>query len=169
MDPLENWRRRKVLPHIRGRLLDLGCGFNNLVRAYDGTAGVGVDVFGWPGIDVLIASAARLPFRTAAFDTVTIIAALNHIPNREAALTEVHRVLRPDGRLILTMISPLVGAMAHIMFKRDEKTRGGMSAGEKNGLRRGEVVSLLSASGFALRRTEPFQLWLNCVYVAEKL
>jgi hypothetical protein len=32
MDALETWRVRKVLPHVRGRLLDLACGFNHLVH-----------------------------------------------------------------------------------------------------------------------------------------
>src|SRR6476620_9547381 len=34
MDPLERWRLRVVLPFVRGRLLDLACGYNNLVRAH---------------------------------------------------------------------------------------------------------------------------------------
>ena len=36
-------RVRAVLPHIRGRLLDVGCGFNRLVRNYEN--GIGVDVW----------------------------------------------------------------------------------------------------------------------------
>jgi SAM-dependent methyltransferase len=166
MDPLESWRRRRVVPHLRGRLLDVGCGFNNLVRAYG--SGVGVDVFPWPGIDVLIADAGALPFLDASFDTVTVLAALNHIPNRDAALREIRRVLRPGGRVVLTMIGPLTGKVAHVLFRRDEDTRGGMRPGEKDGLTRGEMESLLRGAGFGLVRTERFQLWLNCVYVAER-
>lgn len=166
MDLLEPWRHRKVLPHVRGRLLDVGCGFNNLVRSYG--KGVGVDIFKWPGIDVLIGDAAALPFPDATFDTVTILAALNHIPNREAALQEVRRVLRPDGRLVLTMIGPLTGRMAHLVFRRDENARGGMLPGEEDGLTRKEVDTLLSAAGFVLTHVDSFQLGLNCVYVAAK-
>jgi SAM-dependent methyltransferase len=166
MDLLESWRHRKVLPHVRGRLLDVGCGFNNLVRAYDG--GVGVDVYHWPGVDVLVGDAARLPFTDDAFDTVTILAALNHIPNREAALREVGRVLRQDGRLIVTMIGPLTGHVAHTFFKRDEDTRGGMRPGEKDGLTHEEMRALLTRSGFALERVVRFQLGLNRVYIARQ-
>lgn len=167
MDPLESWRRRKVLPHIRGRLLDVGCGFNNLVRCYSGQ-GIGVDVFPWPGIDVRIGDAARLPFGSETFDTVTIIAALNHIPNREAALREVHRVLRPGGRLVLTMIGPLTGVIAHLLFRQDEHVRGGMVEGERQGLRHRDVRRALAAAGFSLTHAQSFQLGLNRVYVGDK-
>ena len=34
MDLLEPWRLRVVLPFVRGRLLDLACGYNNLRRAH---------------------------------------------------------------------------------------------------------------------------------------
>ena len=168
MDPLESWRRKKVLPYIRGRLLDVGCGFNNLVRSYSGP-GIGVDVFPWPGIDVRIGDAAHLPFGPESFDTVTIIAALNHIPNRDFALREMRRVLRPGGRLVLTMIGPLTGVIAHLLFRQDEHVRGGMVEGERQGLRRRDVHRALSAAGFTLTHAESFQLGLNRVYVGEKV
>jgi len=92
MDKAEKFRIEKALPLVRGRLLDLGCGYNNLVRQHN-SFGVGVDVFPWPGVDVLIGDSARLPFPDESFDSVAILAALNHIPNREQALCEANRVL----------------------------------------------------------------------------
>lgn len=166
MDALERVRIAKVLPFIRGRLLDLGCGFNNLVKLYGG--GVGVDVYPWPGVDVLVGNSAFLPFPRHAFDTVTILAALNHIPNRRDVLFEVYRVLASDGRLILTMIGPLTGRIAHILFATDEKTRGGLKEGERMGMAKREVESLLQATGFVVRESVPFEFRLNRVYIAVK-
>jgi SAM-dependent methyltransferase len=166
MDLLEPWRHRMVVPYIRGRLLDVGCGFNNLVKNHG--SGVGVDVFPWPGIDVLIGDAALLPFGDGTFDTVSVLAALNHIPNREAALVEIRRVLARNGRIIVTMIGPLTGIIAHALFKRDEDTRGGMQKGEKNGLTTKEMSALLASGGFVVEHVVPFQLGLNRVYVAGK-
>lgn len=167
MDRLESWRLRMVLPHVRGRVLDIGCGYNNLLRAYAGW-GVGVDVYPWPGTDVQVGDAARLPFAAASFDTVTILAALNHIPNRRDALRDIHRILRPDGQLILTMIGPFTGLIAHILFRHDEDVRGGFTPGELKGMRRGLVRSLLRENGYRLAREIPFQWGLNRVYIAQK-
>lgn len=166
MDALESWRIARVLPHVRGRLLDIGCGFNNLVRAYG--SGVGADIHAWLGIDVLIGHAAVLPFKDRAFDTVTILAALNHIPNRAAALREIVRVLRPGGRLIVTMIGPWTGVAAHALFVRDERARGGMRPGEKLGMSWNEVRGLLDGAGFVVLREVPFQAGLNRVFLAAK-
>jgi SAM-dependent methyltransferase len=166
MDALERVRIVKVLPFVRGRLLDLGCGFNNLVRLYGN--GVGVDVYPWPGVDVLVGNSAFLPFPTCAFDTVTILAALNHIPNRRDVLLEVQRVLADDGRLILTMISPLTGRIAHLLFAKDERTRGELGKGERMGMTRQEVESLLQATGFVVRESVRFEFHLNRVYIVVK-
>ena len=44
-----------------------------------------------------------LPFPDQSFDCVTCIEVLEHVPaeNRAASLAEIHRVLRPGGRLVL--------------------------------------------------------------------
>ena len=47
------------------------------------------------------ADAAALPFRDASFDTVAISLALCTIPEPAAALREMARVCRPDGRVVL--------------------------------------------------------------------
>lgn len=166
MDLLEPWRLRVVLPFVRGRLLDLACGYNNLSRAHG--CGLGADVFPWEGIDIRIGDAARLPFRDGSFDTVSVVAALNHIPNREAALLAAMRVLRPGGLFLATMIGPWTGRLAHLIFHQDETQRGGMRPGEVHGIGRPAMRALLQRAGFELVREIPFQLGLNRLYVARK-
>ncbi len=83
-EALADRRVKAVLPYVRGRLLDLGCGSNHLVRQY--ANGIGVDVHPWPGADCIVSNSASLEYEAHSFDTVTIVAALNHIPNREAVL-----------------------------------------------------------------------------------
>jgi ubiquinone/menaquinone biosynthesis C-methylase UbiE len=55
------------------------------------------------GIDASLheGDAQALPFPDAAFDTVVCTIALCAIPDDRAAITEMHRVLRPGGRLLL--------------------------------------------------------------------
>jgi ubiquinone/menaquinone biosynthesis C-methylase UbiE len=45
--------------------------------------------------------AQRMDFPDASFDTVSISNSLHHMPNLEAVLTEMKRVLRPSGHFIL--------------------------------------------------------------------
>jgi ubiquinone/menaquinone biosynthesis C-methylase UbiE len=51
-------------------------------------------------VSLIRASAERLPFANAVFDTVVMTWTLCSIPNPIAALTEMRRVLRPGGRLL---------------------------------------------------------------------
>ena len=117
-----------VLPEMRGRCLDVGAGDNALLRCYRylaqdlgvapeaAAASVGVDVVDW-GSDVLrVASPATLPFETASFDTVSFVACINHIPERREALVEARRVLRPEGRLLITMIGRILGGLGHRLW-----------------------------------------------------
>jgi SAM-dependent methyltransferase len=163
------WRVRTVLPHVVGRLLDIGCGMNGLVKAYSGE-GVGVDVYPWEGVDLVVDDTAHLPFEDHAFDTVKIIAALNHIPYRDAVLREAHRVLRPGGRIITTMIPPRISAVWHFLRRRqdaDQRERG-MKPGEVWGMTSTEVRGLLETANFDVVLERGFMLHINRLTVAEK-
>lgn len=50
--------------------------------------------------------ATRLPFADAAFDAAVSTEAFHWFPDQDAALRELRRVLRPDGRLLLALVSP---------------------------------------------------------------
>ncbi len=166
---LLNWRIRTVLPRIRGSLLDIGCGTNKLVGSYKGK-GVGVDVYQWDDVDLIVEDSASLPFASATFDTITILAALNHIPNRTEVLDEVHRLLRQGGRVIITMIPPGISGVWHFLRKpwsADQKERG-MKHGEVFGLKAKEVRRLLSNAGFDIISEKRFMLGVNCITIGTK-
>jgi len=167
---LMRWRIRVVLPHVEGRLLDIGCGFNELVRSYKGE-GFGVDVYQWGNVDMVVDDSSNLPFQDQEFDTVTIIASLNHIPNRLAVLKEAFRVLREDGVVVLTMITPGISQIWHRLrepWDVDQRERG-MKEGEVFGLTEKQVETLLEEAGFRTYYQARFMLRINRLTIAHKV
>ena len=167
---LRKWRTNTVLPHVTGRLLDIGCGHNDLVRQYGTDKGKGVDVYPWDGCDVVVEDTAKLPFADGEFNTATIIAALNHIPNRADVLKEAYRVLAPGGKMIITMLSPGVSKVWHLLRRPwdEDQTERGMKEGEVWGITPKGVRELLTSAGFRMSREKRFMLGMNRLFVATK-
>jgi SAM-dependent methyltransferase len=164
---LEDERLDAVMPYIRGRLLDIGAGPNTLVKRYGD--GVGVDVVEWGGGAVLVEDTSALPFDDGSFDTVTLIACLNHIPYREAVLREARRLLRPEGRLIITMINPVLGDVGHaVWWYSEDKHRGGMKEGEVGGMWNGDIVRMCKNESFELSVHSRFVFGMNNLLVFER-
>ena len=60
----------------------------------------------YPRLRGIVADARQLPFDDGAFDTVISLSSLDHFPVRDdirRSLLELHRVMTPDGRLIVTL------------------------------------------------------------------
>ena len=161
---LEEERLNAVFPYLRGRVLDVGAGTNTLINRYRN--GVGVDVHDWGNGVVVVDDTSKLPYEDASFDTITFIACLNHIPYREAALQEARRLLKSDGRLIITMINPFLGDFGHaIWWYSEDKKRGGMKEGERGGMWTSEIVRLCEAAGFQLDLHRRFVYGMNNLYL----
>jgi SAM-dependent methyltransferase len=168
-----------VLPELVGRVLDVGAGDNALLRLYressaaqgksDGAveSSVGIDVVDWGGGCVVVPSCERLPFEDASFDTVSFVACINHIPERRAALSEARRVLRPQGRVAITMINRRLGGIGHRIWWYSEDKHRAVALGEVDGMDRAEVLALLRSAGFNRIRDRGFVYGLNRLYVAE--
>jgi ubiquinone/menaquinone biosynthesis C-methylase UbiE len=173
LTPIDEERVVTALGHCRGMVLDIGCGTNELVRSYRSQHGsaIGVDVHPWPGAD-LVCDTTRLPFPDRRFDTVVMLACLNHVPQskRGQVLQEARRVLKDEGHLLITMINPVVGVVVHAIRRRydlDQLERG-IGHEEAKGLWDKEVKELLAESRLRLAETIPFVFGLNRLYIVDK-
>ena len=95
----------------RGPLLDVGCGtggtlahLNSLGPAYGvDSARQAIACCRERGLQVSLASALELPYRSGTFNTVLALDVIEHIDDDVAALRELGRVLMPDGLLLVTV------------------------------------------------------------------
>ena len=100
-----------------GRLLDWGCGYGQVTALLrdEGVDAVAFDyreeleaptvapLERYPEIEAhLSPDAIRLPFPDESFDTVLSCGVLEHVHDPDASLTEIHRVLRPEGIFFVT-------------------------------------------------------------------
>jgi SAM-dependent methyltransferase len=125
---LENWRRSYLerlfsrgLIGASGPLVDVGVGgsgYTVIEAARTGQAAIGCDL----SLEALLkarrfafaqglgaqplwvcCSAEKLPLASGAFATALAVAVIEHVPHDDAALSELARVLRPDGRAWITV------------------------------------------------------------------
>ena len=172
LDPLGeillNWRINKIKPLIKGYLLDIGCGTNKLVRQYKN--GLGIDVYQFGDADMILEDTSQTPFEDKLFDTITIIASLNHIPNREEVLREVHRILKDDGQLIITMIPDTISKIWHKIrgpWDKDQTERS-MKEGEVYGMSALDVKNILDNNNFEIKSIKKFMFRINNIFIAKK-
>ncbi len=111
---------RKHIDHTAGTIFDAGCGPGE----YLGELGGGeVRVFGMDASEEMIRTSdemlrekgwpvrpglvrgdiEHIPFRSASFDAVLCIGVLGYLEHDDRALTELHRLLRPGGHLLLNV------------------------------------------------------------------
>jgi SAM-dependent methyltransferase len=168
---LRSARYGRTAAFVGRRHLDLGCGNNPLKEYRPDARVVGLDVqVARPKFDPSIVGVAEhLPFRDEAFDSVSMVACLNHFGERDRVIAEACRVLRPGGRVIVTMIGPLVGVVCHkFRFWYQDTLYRTVHPGEVDGMDRSWVRSLFSARQMPCVHEDGFLANMNRIFVFEK-
>lgn len=170
------------------RVLDLGCGEGrHAIAAYilGDVHALGVDLshadlvtarsrfqdFAEPDnagkrLDFAAASALVLPFADGTLDKVICSEVLEHIPDYRAALKEIHRVLKPQGMLCISVPRRWPERLCWALSKQYHLVPGGHLRIFRSGVLRTEIerhgfVSYHSHGAHALH--VPYW-WLRCLF-----
>ena len=191
------WKRRLIdLAQVRPgeRALDLACGTGDLAlaAAARGARVVGLDITyrmlqlaaQKPGAAAFLAGdMTTLPFRSQVFDLVTTGYGLRNVPDLNAAVDEIARVLRPGGRLLsldfnrpqpalvraaylsyLTLVGGALGWLLH----RDPDTYRYIPASIRRYPGAAGVAALLAARGFTAVQVVPLLFGLMTLHTAQR-
>jgi SAM-dependent methyltransferase len=102
---------RQELPNWEGAVLDVGCGaspwkslLNPLKTRYTGIdIGDAASTFAYQNEDCLQFDGRNIPFESSVFDAVLCTEVLEHVLDYQTLVSEMHRVLKPGGRIVVTV------------------------------------------------------------------
>ncbi|MFN4083911.1 MAG: class I SAM-dependent methyltransferase [Bacteroidia bacterium] len=103
------------------------------------------------------------------FDCITMLAVLEHIPLhvQQQLAQNCHKILNPNGRVIISVPSPQVDKILDILTKL--KLIEGMSLEEHYGFNAKQTPLVFPEPYFKLIHYNSFQFGLNNFYVFEKI
>jgi ubiquinone/menaquinone biosynthesis C-methylase UbiE len=159
-------RRRRLLAGARGAVLEIGGGtganlahYRNVDRVtiaepdpfMRNRIGPKLDEARVP-VEVSAAGAEALPYPDGSFDTVVSTLVLCTVPDQEAALDEVRRVLRPGGRLLFIEHVRAAGSAARWQDRLEPLWRRLLGGCHPNR----DTVAAIEEAGFEIETFESF-------------
>jgi ubiquinone/menaquinone biosynthesis C-methylase UbiE len=159
-------RRRRLLAGARGAVLEIGGGTGANLAHYRNVDRVTIaepDRFmrnrigpkleeARVPVEVSAAGAEALPYPDGSFDTVVSTLVLCTVPDQEAALDEVRRVLRPGGRLLFIEHVRAAGSAARWQDRLEPLWRRLLAGCHPNR----DTVAAIEEAGFEIETFESF-------------
>lgn len=158
---------KEMAPDLNGRLLDFGCGskpYKRLCKNVSEYIGVDMENEGHDhrteDVDFYY-DGKTLPFENASFDAILCSEVLEHVPDLDATLTELNRVLKQGGKMLITV--PFVWPEHELPYDFRRFTAGGlMQTAEKHGF---QVVKTKKIGKFYEVITQMWMMYLhNALY-----
>ena len=159
--PLRYWHRKRHHITVQwargaGRVLDVGCGSSLSAQSLNNAIGMDRDFrklrfLRRYQIPLVNGSALALPFKDASFDCVIASQLIERVPSDESIFSEMRRVLRTDGTLILGTPD-----FATIGWRTIEPIRNVLSPGRDGGktqYTRDKLGEILGRHGIAIEET----------------
>lgn len=102
---------RQQLPRWEGAVLDVGCGASPWKSLLDPrkTRYTGIDIgdaastFAYRNKDCLHFDGRHIPFESSTFEAVLCTEVLEHVLDYSTLVSEMHRVLKPGGQIVVTV------------------------------------------------------------------
>lgn len=179
-DYLMRRRNELVSRYVRGDVLDIGCGLGTIISFLDaGQRYVGIEI----SQEFVAYLSQRFPQRRfyncnldeeplelgdEGFDTVLLVAVIEHLAHPEKALAEVQKYLRPGGYLIITTPT-LWGQRIHRLGARLGLFHPHAAAGHVQAYNYTAVRDLVCRVGLEIVEHRRFELGFNQLFVCQVL
>ncbi len=85
------------------KVLDLGAGKGHFRDLFKDSNYTSVDFYPYENIDIVADLTEPLPFKTESWDYIILSNVLEHISKPRELLKECHRILKKDGKLLITV------------------------------------------------------------------
>lgn len=172
---LQRWRMREAIPYVRDgdRLLDIGCFDGALIDAVLPriASAVGVDPLATPKQNGKVTILrGTIPGDTSldpeSFDCITMLATFEHVDDHRALTRACHVLLKPGGRLVLTVPHPLVDYIVHALVWVGASDPADLEG--HHGFDVNQTEHMFVDAGFRCIAKRYFELGLNRLYAFEK-
>ncbi|MBM4272174.1 MAG: class I SAM-dependent methyltransferase [Deltaproteobacteria bacterium] len=180
-----DYRDRAILPYIGEHdehIADIGCGegitLEHLNRIFPEKYFLGIDplrenltICARHNLKITGGDVYNLPVRNCSFDCVLLLEVIEHLLSPDPAVSEIQRILKPKGKLILIFPNDKIFRLARIMTGKIKEAF--YNPGHLKQWTPGDMRRLLNRNGFEIlkQKSIPFFLWhvsLHHMVVCEK-